>query len=104
MKLFTLAGMLLSFTAFASGYDTPAEYEVPVPAELAKYSRLKMEGVKFEKKDGRVRISYMLPLELTGIENKLRFEGTDDGSGVLLLRSDRGQMEYRRLRVKTLAR
>jgi len=95
VKIFTLTGLLLSLTASASGYDTPADYEVPVPADLAPYSHFKMEGVKFENEGGRVRVSYKLPLELTGIENKLRFEGVDDGSGVLRLRSERGVMECR---------
>jgi hypothetical protein len=95
MKILSLAGIFLSLSAFASGYDTPAEYEVPVPADLSPYSHFKMEGVKFENEGGRVRVSYKLPLELTGIENKLRFEGVDDGSGVLRLRSEQGVMECR---------
>ncbi len=95
MKILTIAGLFLSLTALASGYDTPAEYEVPVPAELTPYSRFKMEGVKFENEGGRVRVSYKLPLELTGIENKFHFEGVEDRSGVLRLRSERGVMECR---------
>lgn len=91
-SLLALATLLLAPLAMASD-KLAAEYEVPVPAELEAYSRYQMSGIKVRSDGRRLEVSYKLPLELTGIENHLKFEGVDDGSGVVKLTGNHGSME-----------
>ena len=87
-----LLTLILSALAFAST-EISAEYEVPVPAELAAYSRFKMEPVKVQNEGGQVRVRYKLPLLLTGVENKIEMRGTYGTGGVLLLEGGKGRAE-----------
>jgi hypothetical protein len=84
-----LLSLILSVFAFAST-EIAAEYEVPVPAELAAYSRFKMDPVKVNKEGGEVRVRYKLPLLLTGIEQEIEMRGTYGSDGVLLLEGGKG--------------
>lgn len=86
---------LLSLTLFISStaWATLPEYEVPVPAELAPYSRFAMNEVRYVRQGQRLKISYELPLELTGIKNQLKFEGAIGADGISRLEGSSGTMQ-----------
>ncbi len=67
--------------AFAGNSNFEGNYEVPVEESLRKYATYPLMKLQKKEKDGAVRISYSLPLELTGIENEFRFEGSFDANG-----------------------
>jgi len=72
-----LFSLLLSgcISLSAAAETKPAIYEVPVPAEWKEYARFPMEDFKVKEEEGKVRIFYTLPLEITGVKNKIHFEG-----------------------------
>jgi hypothetical protein len=78
-----LLNLVLVSIALA-GSNVKGTYEVPVTEELKPYAVYSLEKLQLkEADDGQVRVSYSLPLELTGVENKIRFYGkfAADGSG-----------------------
>ena len=103
-----LLSLIVSVFAFAG---IPAEYEVPVPAELAAYSRFAMAPVEVRAKGDEVRVKYCLPLLLTGVRNEIELRGSRE-DGVFRLSGEHAEaecdgfepgrqcrVEYRNLRV-----
>ncbi len=97
MKAFTTTLLAFAFIApyaAANPYGgkalSPSTYEVPVPAELEPYARFPVEKSRVRLKDGELEVKYMLPLELTGLENHLVFRGTVDARGLARIENDQG--------------
>ena len=73
---------IASLSAFADETKAPeATYEVPVPAELAPFSIYKLEKLNVVKAGGLIELSYQLPLDLTGEENTVVFQGQAAADG-----------------------
>jgi hypothetical protein len=70
---------------------SPASYEVPVPAELAPFASFQLNDFLVEERSGELKISYKVPVELTGIENYVSFQGPL-GRGPVRLIGDQGEM------------
>lgn len=83
-----LASLMLPLLCFAA--DLPADYEVPVPAELKAYSRYAMEPVNVGQEGGEIRVRYTLPRALTGAENEVEMFGIRGKNGVLELSGKNG--------------
>ena len=88
---------IFAFSLWASGgqdqrQNHPGVYAVPVaPAELIRYSLFSGLDIEVRKSaSGAIKIEYSLPLELTGVENQLDFEGMPDGTNVLTLNGPNG--------------
>lgn len=89
-----IAAALLLVSMQVSGQENAGTYWVPVPRELSRYSVFNIEAVNLKVNDGRVRMSYALPLELTGEVNYFEFEGEEPAAGQpLVLSSAHGQVE-----------
>ena len=88
MKALLIALLALNLTAAHAA--TNATYEVPVPAELEPYARFPVEKSRVSLKDGELEVKYMLPLELTGLENHLVFRGTVDARGLARIENEQG--------------
>ncbi len=80
--------MILSTLVFVTlslaGSNYAGTYEVPVTPELKPFAEYPLSKVQVkEMENGDSRISYELPLELTGVPNEIRFVGKfqPDGSG-----------------------
>lgn len=98
MKLVMVICLMIASTqTFARGRDIPSEqrtafYVVPVePADLIRYAIF--SNIDIETKnhpDGTVEMEYILPLELTGAENKLEFSGKPNPDGTLYMTGPHG--------------
>ncbi len=61
-------------------------YWVPVSErQMSRYAVFSVESVEVKKFEGRVKIQYSLPLELTGDPNYLEFEGPAPAAGAPLV-------------------
>jgi hypothetical protein len=89
MKIISL--FLLSF-AFANNSNFEGTYEVPVDESLKTFATYPLLKLQKKEKDGGIRISYSLPLELTGLENEFRFEGNFDANGEGTFEGANGKM------------
>lgn len=88
-QLIAAALLLVSAQVFAD----PGTYWVPVPRELSRYSVFNIETVTVKVNNGRVRMAYALPLELTGELNYFEFEGAEPAVGQpLVLTSPHGEV------------
>jgi hypothetical protein len=77
--------LLLPMLGFAGDFPL-ANYEVPVPAELKEYAHFYLSDLQVDsRRDGRIKITYTLPLVITGVKNRIRFEGTVGEDGVARL-------------------
>ena len=75
---------LFFVTVSLAGANFEGTYEVPVTPELKQFAEYPLSKVQLKELDnGNTRISYELPLELTGVSNEIRFVGKflPDGSG-----------------------
>lgn len=81
---------LVSLTAGAAFAASGGTYEVPVPAELQPYARFPVDKFRVRLKDGELEVKYMLPLELTGLENHLVFRGPVNAKGVAHIENEQG--------------
>lgn len=55
-------------------------YEVPVPDDLKDVALFEISDVRVRTRDGVEQIKYNLPLELTGVENRIRLSANGDGT------------------------
>lgn len=79
------------FSVLAFGYsEVPAEYELPVPAELAPYSRFQMKPVEVEVIGDRVKVEYYIPQTITGHENEIEMTGILKAGEDLVLTGPKG--------------
>lgn len=83
MKTIVLAALMLS-SALGFAKEEPGIYWVPVSPQHSRFSVFSIESVKVERNNGRVRLSYALPLELTGELNYIEFEGAEPAEGAPL--------------------
>lgn len=104
MKNLLVLSMLLSPLAFA-GDKIPAQYEVPVPAELAAFATYDLEGLEVQSESGEVSLRYQLPLALTGVEQKVKLSGRVESDGVMRLSDENGStMECREVNAQETCR
>lgn len=90
-QLITAALLLVSAQVFAA--ENPGTYWVPVARELSRYSVFNIDTVTVKVNNGRVRMSYALPLELTGELNYFEFEGAEPAAGQpLVVTSPHGEV------------
>lgn len=68
--------------AFGGWEKSESTYEVPVPEELKDVAVFAVKNVQTRTRNGVEEIKYNLPLELTGIANRIRLKSKPDGSYV----------------------
>ncbi len=75
----------------AASSDPLAAYVVPVPATLAKYALFTNVRVDIKAMGtGQTSFKYRIPVELTGVENKVEFFGTPDSAGKMEATGENG--------------
>ena len=80
------------------GESLGGQYTVPVEEALATFATYRIEGIRFEQRDGEVELSYRLPELLHGDERRVSFRGSGQlGAARLDLSSGDGQAVCRRL-------
>lgn len=86
-KLAAVAALALPalFTASnanaAEGWEkSDSVYEVPVPEELKDVAVFEIQNVQTRTRNGVEEIKYNLPLELTGVPNRIRLKSNADGT------------------------
>lgn len=92
-------GLLASFSTLAWGRDNKAPvveqkaaYLVPTAPELATFSLFTNVLVKIRQgAGGAINFEYSLPLELTGVENKIEYSGEPDADGKMVAYGENGQ-------------
>ena len=89
--------LLASLPALAWGGDSSvveqkAAYLVPTAPELAAFSLFTNVLVKIHQgAAGPIKFEYSLPLELTGVENKIEYSGEPDAVGKMVAYGHNGQ-------------
>jgi|GEM_PF-5031258 len=68
-------------------------YWVPVGQQLSQFALFSIPEVEMNVEDGRVRLEYELPHELTGAPNVIELEGPNVESGTMVLTGAYGRME-----------
>jgi hypothetical protein len=95
MKSITLAALgfltpafVVAATPYSAALAAPqsdwkkseAIYEVPVPESLKDFAFFEISDVRVRTKNGVEEVKYNLPLELTGIPNRIRLQEQADGT------------------------
>lgn len=72
----TLLLTLLSSAAFAQTYEIPVDGN----EDQARFARFQLQDLSVVQSDGMMTLTYSLPVEMTGLPNKIELTGTLDGS------------------------
>ncbi|MBX3039619.1 MAG: hypothetical protein KF789_02785 [Bdellovibrionaceae bacterium] len=82
----TSLGLLLSMSAWAASYTVPTDNP-----RLSPYANFEMSDVQVERWNGSLRISYILPIELTGEAVTIVLDGKDSAGELLSLKGEFGK-------------
>ena len=93
MILSTLLMASLSFAHGGNQQIKTGDYYVPVAEQLNEYALFPLTDIEIEHEGDDVEIEYDLPVELTGVVNRIEFKGVVPASGPMILNSNYGKME-----------
>lgn len=84
-KLVLLSLFIFSSVAMAGAQKHAVEYRIPVAPELGSFATFHFSA-KIEEDGGVVSLRYTLPLELTGVPNRVRLSGRVQADGSVFLK------------------
>lgn len=96
-KAFVLLICILSLNAYARGggansTESKGFYWVPVTPDLIQFSAFSISNLETKIEGQNIKVEYDLPLELTGVLNRIEFSGARPQSGEMILTSNQGTM------------